>query len=39
MSELTDDEQRPPDATDEDVAEAISKFEADTDRSEGILVA
>ena len=39
MTDETDDEQHPPNATDEDVAEAISRFESDTDRSEGILVA
>ncbi len=39
MTDGTDDEQRPPDATDEDVAEAISRFESDTDRSKRILVA
>ncbi len=31
MTDETDDEQHPPDATDEDVAEAISQFESDLD--------
>ena len=39
MTEERDNEQRSPEATDEDVAEAISQFEADLSPSEDIVVA